>query len=65
MLVKIASTAVVAAALLAAAAANAQVVDLSKVKCRDFIAFPKETKSYLTMWLDGYLTDDEDRAASI
>ena len=60
MPVKIASTAVVTAALLAAVAANAQVIDLSRTKCRDFIQFPKETMSFLTMWLDGYLTDDED-----
>ena len=60
MRVKIARSAVVALALLAAVAANAQVVDLSRTKCRDFIQFPKETMSFLTMWLDGYLTDDED-----
>ncbi len=62
MLVKIASAVLVAAALLAAAGANAQVVDLSKLKCKDFIELPKETVTALTMWLDGYFTDEEDPA---
>ena len=48
----------VAAAL--AGPANAQVIDLSKIECKEFIGLPKETISYLTMWLDGYLTDEED-----
>jgi len=51
---------VLVAAISAAVPANAQVVDLSKIKCKDFIELPKETMSYLTMWLDGYLTDEED-----
>jgi acid stress chaperone HdeB len=36
------------------------VIDLSKIRCKEFIEFPKETMSYLTMWIDGYLTDEED-----
>jgi acid stress chaperone HdeB len=60
MLVKV--TALVAAVLVAAAAANAQVVDLSTIKCREFIELPKETANAITMWLDGYFTDEEDPA---
>jgi acid stress chaperone HdeB len=63
MLVKVAGAVlVVAAALLAAASAYAQVVDLSTIKCKDFVELPKETVNAITMWLDGYYTDEEDPA---
>jgi acid stress chaperone HdeB len=63
MLVKVAGAVlVVAAALLAAASADAQVVDLSTIKCKDFVELPKETVNAITMWLDGYYTDEEDPA---
>ena len=52
----------VVALLLVAGAADAQVVDLSTMKCRDFIELPKETVNSITMWLDGYYTDEEDPA---
>jgi acid stress chaperone HdeB len=64
MLVKVAV--LVAAALLAPAASaqvvNAQVVDLSTIKCKEFVELPKETANAVTVWLDGYLTDEEDPA---
>jgi acid stress chaperone HdeB len=64
MLVRVAV--LVAAAALATAAnaqvANAQVVDLSTIKCKDFVELPKETVNAVTMWLDGYYTDEEDPA---
>jgi acid stress chaperone HdeB len=59
---KFASAVVVAAGLLAAAPTNAQVVDLSTLKCKQFIELPKETINAVAMWLDGYLTDEEDPA---
>jgi len=59
MLVRVA---VLVAAALLATAADAQVVDLSTIKCRDFIELPKETINAVTMWLDGYYTDEEDPA---
>jgi len=62
MLVKIAGAILVATALLAAASADAQVVDLSTIKCKDFVELPKETVNAVTMWLDGYFTDEEDPA---
>jgi acid stress chaperone HdeB len=52
----------VAAAVLAGASADAQVVDLSTIKCKDFVELPKDTANAITMWLDGYLTDEEDPA---
>ena len=59
--VKLAGVVLVAAIAIAIAVpANAQVIDLSRIKCKEFIGFPKETMSYLTMWIDGYLTDEED-----
>jgi len=58
----IANAALVVAALFAAGAANAQAVDLSKIKCREFIELPKETANAITIWLDGYFTDEEDPA---
>jgi acid stress chaperone HdeB len=59
MSVKIAST-VILATVLAATAANPQAIDLSRMKCKDLIELPKETVASLTIWLDGYLTDDEE-----
>jgi hypothetical protein len=52
----------VAAVLLSANAADAQSVDLSKIKCKEFIELPKETAFAITVWLDGYFTDEEDPA---
>jgi acid stress chaperone HdeB len=64
MLVKV--VVLVAVALLATAAdaqvVNAQVVDLSTIKCKEFVELPKETVHAVTIWLDGYLTDEEDPA---
>jgi acid stress chaperone HdeB len=50
------------AAVLLAGTAVAQVVDLSTIKCREFIELPKETATAVTVWLDGYYTDEEDPA---
>lgn len=52
----------VAAFLLTAGTAGAQQVDMSKLKCRDFIELPKEVIAGLTVWLDGYFTDEEEAA---
>ncbi len=62
MLVKCAGLLVVAALVLPAGAAEAQQVQLSKLKCREFIDLPKETIANITLWLDGYYTDEEDPA---
>jgi len=60
MFLKVVSAAV--AVVLAATAAHAQAVGLSTLKCRDFIELPKETANAITVWLDGYYTDEEDPA---
>ena len=57
MLVKVTTLAVT---LLVATVAHAQVVDLSTIKCKEFTDLPKETATAITMWLDGYFTDEED-----
>jgi hypothetical protein len=62
MSAKIARSVLVAALLLAANAADAQSVDLSKIKCKEFTELPKETAYAITVWLDGYFTDEEDPA---
>ena len=53
---------VLAAALFAAAPASAQVLDLSTIKCKEFVESSKETIGLILMWLDGYYTEDEDKA---
>jgi acid stress chaperone HdeB len=62
MLVKVSGAVLLAATLLAGAPADAQVVDLATIKCKDFVELPKETVNAVTMWLDGYYTDEEDPA---
>ena len=59
---KVTSAVLVAAALLAAAPADAQVIDLSTLRCKQFIELPKETLNAVTLWLDAYLTDEEESA---
>jgi acid stress chaperone HdeB len=51
-----------AATLVAAAPASAQVLDLSTIKCKEFVESSKETIGLILMWLDGYYTEDEDKA---
>ena len=57
----VAIAALVAVTLLPAPAA-AQVVDLSTIKCKDFLDSNKETIGYIMMWLDGYFTGEDDPA---
>jgi hypothetical protein len=60
--VKFAGAILVAASLFVAGAAEAQKVELSKLRCRVFIDLPKDTIANITLWLDGYFTDEEDPA---
>jgi acid stress chaperone HdeB len=62
MSANIARVFLVAAILLAANAADAQSVDLSKMKCKEFIELPKDTAYAITVWLEGYFTDEDDPA---
>jgi hypothetical protein len=40
--------------------AETQDVDVSKMSCKEFVTLPKERISAVTMWLDGYYTEEED-----
>jgi len=51
---------VVAAALLAASPAKAQVVDMSTITCADFSSRPPEQMANIMFWLEGYYTEDDD-----
>jgi acid stress chaperone HdeB len=50
------------ALMLLTAPASAQVLDLSTIKCKDFIDSGKETIAFVMMWLDGYFTGEDDPA---
>jgi acid stress chaperone HdeB len=56
--------AVLIAMTLRAAPAFSQVVDLSTIKCKEFLDSNKETIGYIMMWLDGYFTSEDDPAVS-
>jgi hypothetical protein len=43
-----------------AMAAEPQKLDLANVTCKQFTMLPKETIWTVTVWLDGYYTDEED-----
>src|SRR5215831_6851677 len=53
-LMRLAFAALIAIALLLPDPACAQVVDLSTIKCKDFLDSSKETVAYIMTWLDGY-----------
>ena len=57
---KLVLTACVALVLLAATPASSQVIDLSKVSCKEFIDSGKENIAFIMMWLDGYYTAQDD-----
>jgi acid stress chaperone HdeB len=48
------------AALLFAAPALAQKVDLSTITCKDFFEGPQDRVGFVVMWLDGYYADEDD-----
>lgn len=43
-----------------AIAGQTQKVNLGNITCKQFTALPKDTIWTVTVWLDGYYTDDED-----
>lgn len=52
---------IIAAAMLAApAVANADKLDLSTVKCSEFIGSGKDNIAIIISWLDGYYKDQND-----
>src|SRR5262245_53916500 len=52
---------VLAAALLASASVpvHAQQLDLSTVKCKEFLASGKDNIGFILMWLEGYYSDEK------
>src|SRR6185295_17386892 len=54
--------ALMAAAMLAAPPAQAQVVDMSTLKCEEFLKSGKDGIAYIVIWLDGYYTGEDDPA---
>jgi hypothetical protein len=56
---KILHAAATAAFLACTTPASAQVVDLSTVKCGEFLAAGKDAIAMVVMWLDGYYSDDD------
>jgi acid stress chaperone HdeB len=62
MFLKVASGALIVASMLAAGPAGGQSINLATIKCRNFVELSKDTIATLTVWLDGYYTDEEDAA---
>lgn len=50
----------VCAAFLAGGPAGAQVLDLSTIKCKDFVASSKDEIGIILSWLDAYYKDEDD-----
>jgi acid stress chaperone HdeB len=49
----------VAAAVLAPLPLAAQTMDLSTIKCKEFLAGEKDSIGYILMWLEGYYSDED------
>jgi acid stress chaperone HdeB len=47
-------------AMFAAMPAHAQVVDVSKLTCEEFLKSGKDGIAYIVVWLDGYYTGEDD-----
>ena len=58
---RVAFATIIVMTLLPAPAAP-QVVDLSTIRCKEFLDSSKETIAYIMMWLDGYFTSEDDPA---
>jgi acid stress chaperone HdeB len=54
--------ALVCAFVALASPAPAQVLDLSTITCKEFLAAKKEAVGAILMWLSGYYTKDDDPA---
>ena len=48
-----------AAMIAAAAPVQAQQLDMSTVKCRDFVSSSKDNIALMLMWLQGYYSDED------
>jgi acid stress chaperone HdeB len=56
------AAALAVAALTFAMPARAQVVDLTTLTCKEFLASGKDAIGLLMLWVDGYFTSDSDPA---
>jgi acid stress chaperone HdeB len=54
------AAAALAIALLASASAPAQTLDLSTIKCKDFLESGKDNIAIIITWLDGYYKEKDD-----
>ncbi len=59
---RVAGALIIAAMLLPAIPVKAETVDLSTIKCKDFLDSGKDNISYIVMWLDGYYKEKDDPA---
>src|SRR5438105_15802051 len=57
---RVAAAFVVAVMLLAAPAAVADSLDLSTIKCKDFLTSSKDNIGVIITWLDGYYKEKDD-----
>lgn len=62
MMSKFVLPAALAAVLLTAAPVRAQVIDVSTIKCKEFLEGGEQAISLIIMWLDAYYRDDDDPA---
>jgi acid stress chaperone HdeB len=58
--VKILSVVLVAAALVAAPQTQAEPIDLSKLKCKEFIESGPDKMTLIVTWLTGFNTEEDD-----
>jgi acid stress chaperone HdeB len=56
------ASAVLIAILMLPEPASADALDLSGIKCREFLESGKETIGYIMVWLDGYFTAEDEPA---
>ena len=54
------SSVLTAALLVLIANASADDLDMSKIKCKDFISAPKDKIAIVLAWLEGYYTKEND-----
>ena len=57
---RVAAAFAVAVSLFAAAAARADSLDLSTIKCKDFLTSSKDNIGVIITWLDGYYKEKDD-----
>jgi acid stress chaperone HdeB len=54
--------ALVVASAVVSAPARAEVLDLSTLRCRDFVAISKDKLPLIMMWIEGYHTEEDEPA---